>query len=134
MSVALTLTPLSAADAPFPEACAAFLSLTMYAPPEFSLVDGPTGRYSIGDRTPGAAGGRRRERHDRDAARRARPRRGADLAPGAHRSVPADHADVHVWHLLLDRTRGEDLDPMRGRVSDHGSAGPSALLRRRAPL
>lgn len=53
MSVALTLTPLSAADAPFPEACAAFLSLTMYAPPEFSLVDGPTGRYSIGDRTPG---------------------------------------------------------------------------------
>jgi hypothetical protein len=35
----------------------AFWSLTMYAMPEFHLVENPIARYSIGDRTPGIVGG-----------------------------------------------------------------------------
>lgn len=38
---------------PSPPPVDAFWSLTMYAPPDFYLVDNPIGRYSVGDRTPG---------------------------------------------------------------------------------
>ncbi|MGO9821064.1 MAG: DUF1254 domain-containing protein [Solirubrobacteraceae bacterium] len=36
-----------------PPPCDAFWSVTMYATPDFFLVDNPSDRYSIGDRTPG---------------------------------------------------------------------------------
>jgi hypothetical protein len=36
-----------------PPPCGAFWSVTMYATPDFYLVDNPIARYSIGDRTPG---------------------------------------------------------------------------------
>ena len=38
---------------PSPPPCGAFWSVTMYATPEFYLVENPIDRYSIGDRTPG---------------------------------------------------------------------------------
>ena len=38
---------------PSPPPCGAFWSVTMYATPDFYLVENPIDRYSIGDRTPG---------------------------------------------------------------------------------
>ena len=80
----------------------AFWSLTMYAVPNFFLVDNPIDRYSIGDRTPGIV-------FDDDGAltitiSHDRPPGTANWLPSACRRLPAGDADVRTSTERLDQT------------------------------